>query len=55
MPFQSESQRRFLWMHHPELAKKWAHEYPGQKNLPMHVKSPKQKVTAALLARRGHG
>lgn len=34
MPFQSESQRRFLWARHPEIAKKWAHEYPNQKNLP---------------------
>lgn len=27
MPFQSEKQRRYLWMHHPEIAKRWAHEY----------------------------
>lgn len=37
-PFESESQRRFLWAKHPEIAKRWAHEYPGQKNLPMHKK-----------------
>ena len=24
MPFQSESQRRFLWMKHPEIAKAWS-------------------------------
>ena len=52
MPFQSESQRRFLWMHHPEIAKRWAHEYPGQKNLPMHKYDGKGKVTEALMKRR---
>jgi hypothetical protein len=25
MPFQSEAQRRYLWLRHPEIAKKWAH------------------------------
>jgi hypothetical protein len=38
MPFKSEAQRRFLWAKHPKMAKRWAHEYPGQKNLPKHVK-----------------
>lgn len=39
MPFQSEAQRRFMWMKHPDIARRWAHEYPGQgpKNLPMHA------------------
>lgn len=36
MPFQSESQRRFMWMKHPEIAKRWAKEYPGQHDLPMY-------------------
>ena len=25
MPFQSEAQRRYMWMAHPEIAKAWAH------------------------------
>jgi hypothetical protein len=37
MPFKSEKQRRFLWAKHPEIAKRWADEYPGQKNLPMYA------------------
>lgn len=37
MPFQSEKQRRFLWLKHPDLAKRWAHEYPNQKKLPMYA------------------
>jgi hypothetical protein len=28
MPFRSEAMRRYLWMYHPSIAKRWAHEYP---------------------------
>ena len=38
MPFKSESQRRFLWAKHPEIAQKWADEFPDQGKLPKHVK-----------------
>ena len=51
-PFASEAQRRYLFVHEPQLAQKWAHDYGTPKNLPYHKASPKQKVTAALLARR---
>jgi len=27
MPFQSEKQRKYMWVHHPAIAKRWAHEY----------------------------
>lgn len=27
MPFQSEAQRRFLYLHHPAIARRWSHEY----------------------------
>lgn len=27
MPFRSEKQRRYLWMYHPKIAKKWAYKY----------------------------
>jgi hypothetical protein len=38
MPFQSEKQRRFLWAAHPDIAKRWAHEYPeSNKNLPLYA------------------
>lgn len=49
MPFQSESQRRFLWANDPKIAKAWSHgkssktgkkEFaPKNKNLPMHADS----------------
>ena len=37
MPFKSEQQRKFLWAAHPDIAKRWAHEYPTPKNLPKRV------------------
>ena len=37
MPFKSEKQRRFLWLKHPDIAKRWADEYPNQKKLPMYA------------------
>jgi hypothetical protein len=39
VPFASEAQRRYLWANEPEVARRWAHEYPGQKDLPAKVKS----------------
>lgn len=42
MPFRSEKQRRFLWAEHPELAKRWAHEYPTKKKLPMYASDSKK-------------
>jgi len=54
MPFQSESQRRFLWSQHPEIAEAWAHgkssktgkkEFtPKNKGLPMHKKKSKHSM-----------
>lgn len=29
MPFRSEKQRRYLYATHPDIARRWAHEYPG--------------------------
>ena len=56
MPFQSEKQRRFMWAAHPDIAKRWAHEYPNQRNLPTYAhdkkktsekqESPKEKEAA---------
>ena len=41
MPFKSEKQRRFLWAAHPDIAKRWAHEYPTKKKLPMYANQDK--------------
>jgi len=42
MPFRSEKQRRFLWAEHPDIAKRWAHEYPTKKKLPMYASDEKK-------------
>jgi hypothetical protein len=36
MPFKSEAQRKFMFAKHPQIAKRWAHEYGTPKNLPEH-------------------
>ena len=48
MPFRSESERRWLWVHRPDIARRWAHEYPkSNRGLPMYchtkIKSGKNK------------
>jgi len=40
MPFKSEKQRRYLWMHDPALARRWSHKY-GSK--PVGKKKTKKK------------
>jgi hypothetical protein len=42
-PFVSEAERRFLWAKHPDIAKRWATEYPNQGKLPKHIKKAKKK------------
>ena len=42
MPFSSESQRRYLWMKHPEIAEQFAAATPKGKKLPEHVEKVKQ-------------
>lgn len=49
MPFKSEKQRRFMWAEHPEIAKRWAHEYPkSNKGLPMYADKKDDEKKAAL-------
>ncbi len=38
MPFQSQAQRAYMYIHHPEIAKRWSKEYPNQGKLPEHKK-----------------
>lgn len=37
MPFRSSAQRRFLFLKHPDIAKRWAQETPKGAKLPEHV------------------
>jgi hypothetical protein len=45
MPFRSEKQRRFMFVHHPEIAKRWSHEY-GSRPI------PNKKALAKIAAKR---
>jgi hypothetical protein len=43
MPFKSEAQRRWMWFHHPEMAKEWQEHTPEEKKLPAKVFKEKKK------------
>lgn len=43
MPFESESQRKFMYSQHPKLAKEFEAATPKGKELPEHVKHKKLK------------
>lgn len=51
MPFKSEKQRRFLWLKHPDIARRWAHDYPQKKKLPMYAHDSDSKEKEAALAK----
>lgn len=38
MPFRSESQRKWMWATHPQMARRWEEHTPKNKKLPEHVK-----------------
>ena len=39
-PFRSKAQMKYLYINHPEIAKRWSKEFPNQntKALPKHAK-----------------
>jgi len=43
MPFKNEKQRRYLWMHEPEVAKKWSHKYGSKPAEGLKKAAPKKK------------
>lgn len=60
MPFQSEAQRRYMWLKHPDIAQRWSDEmkksHQTQKGLPYHKSKVKKKHRAMahkLTKRRG--
>ena len=42
MPFKSQAQRGYLFVHAPKVAKQWAKETPKGAKLPKHVKPAKK-------------
>ena len=43
MPFKSQSQRKFMYSQHPEMAKEWEDKTPKGKKLPTKLKANKKK------------
>ena len=43
MPFKSQSQRKFMYAKHPEMAKQWQEHTPEGKKLPKKVKKADKK------------
>lgn len=53
MPFKSDAQRKFLEIHHPEIAKEFAAHTPSNEKLPEHVSdnmTPERKLAAMKAA-----
>lgn len=48
MPFRSEAQKRYLWKHHPEIARRWAAEEHGRPS----PAETRRKVVEALVRQR---
>lgn len=48
MPFKSQAQKRFMFAKHPEIAKRWAKEYPES----LHVQKEKVSKNGKLGARK---
>lgn len=48
MPFQSEAQRRYLWMKEPEVAREFADKTPKGKKLPYHKKPEKKEAAESM-------
>lgn len=45
MPMRSRAQRSYLWIHHPEIARRWEKITPKNKKLPEHVKKQTKKAS----------
>jgi len=51
MPFESQAQRRFMYVRHPAIAKKWSKEYPNQGKLPEHKRTALHKKIKTGMAK----
>jgi len=51
-PFQSKAQRKYMFMKHPKIAKKWADE-TWNNHLPEHVELRKTKARQRARDRKG--
>lgn len=44
MPFESQAQRGYMYVHHPEIAKRFEAETPKGAKLPEHVQKVREHV-----------
>jgi hypothetical protein len=44
MPFKSDAQRKYMWLHHPKMAREWQAATPKGEKLPEHVKAKKAEM-----------
>ena len=47
MPFKSEAQKKFMFANHPAIARRWANEYPNQKDLPKKIQKAAKRRAAS--------
>lgn len=52
MPFQSKAQRRYLFSQHPDIAKRWAREFPEEDEKLPEYKKPQKKFSLVRKALR---
>ena len=52
MPFRSEAQRRFLFLKHPKIAKRWRKKYGVSKNLPEKIGNDEKEYSKSHYAKR---
>ena len=48
MPFKSQAQRAYMFIHHPEIAKEFESATPKGKKLPQHVNKRKRAHAAVM-------
>lgn len=53
MPFKSQSQRGYMYVHHPEIAKRWEKETPKGK-LPEHAEGHSAEHMALKATKKKH-
>lgn len=54
-PFKSESQRKFMYSQHPEMAKEWEEKTPKGKKLPNKVSTKGAKPMKSHHTKKGGG
>jgi hypothetical protein len=46
--FKSKAQSKYMWVHHPTIAKEFADKTANMKSLPEHISKNKKKMVEAM-------